>query len=118
MSSCSPANSWVSVGLGRGSIANRPAACSQGDVYFGTDAAAGQNLFFCTATNGWTQMMVGSGGMANPMTTLGDSMYAGAGGAAMRLSGNTTTTRKFLTQTGTGSVSAAPAWGDGRLGPM
>ncbi len=111
LSSCSTANSWVSVGLGRGSIANRPAACSQGDVYFGTDAAAGQNLFFCTATNGWTQMTVGSGGMANPMTTLGDFMYARAGGAAMRLSGNTTTTRKFLTQTGTGSVSAAPAWG-------
>lgn len=111
LSSCSTANTWVSVGVGRGTISSRPAVCSQGDVYFGTDAAAGQNLFFCTATNGWTQMTVGSGGMANPMTTLGDSMYAGAGGAAMRLSGNTTTTRKFLTQTGTGSVSAAPAWG-------
>ena len=111
LSSCSMANSWVSVGLGRGSIASRPAGCSQGDVYFGTDAAAGQNLFFCTATNGWTQMVVGSGGMTSPMTTLGDSMYAGAGGAATRLSGNTTTTKKFLTQTGTGSVSAAPTWG-------
>lgn len=109
--SCSAANSWGSVGLGRGSIASRPAACSQGDVYFGTDAAAGQNLFFCTATNSWTQMTVGSGGMTSPMTTLGDVMYAGAGGAAMRLSGNTTTSRRFLTQTGTGSVSAAPAWG-------
>jgi hypothetical protein len=28
-----------------------------------------------------------------------------------KLSGNTTTTKKFLTQTGTGSGSAAPAWG-------
>ncbi len=111
LSSCSASNSWVSVGLGRGTIANRPAVCSQGDVYFGTDAAAGQNLFFCTVTNGWTQMTAGSGGMTNPMTTLGDSIYAGAGGTTMRLSGNTTTTRKFLTQTGTGSVSAAPAWG-------
>lgn len=41
--------------------------------------------------------------------TLGDILYR-AGGVWQRLAGNTTTTKKFLSQTGTGSVSAAPAW--------
>ena len=45
------------------------------------------------------------------MTTLGDLLYEDATPAAARLAGNTTTTKKFLTQTGTGSVSAPPAWG-------
>lgn len=46
----------------------------------------------------------------SPMTTLGDLIYGGTSGAGTRLAGNTTSTRKFLRQTGTGSVSAAPAW--------
>lgn len=49
-----------------------------------------------------------SGSFANPMTTLGDIIYGGASGAATRLAGNTTTTRQFYSQTGTGSASAAP----------
>jgi hypothetical protein len=110
LSGCSSTNAWISVGFGRGTTTNRPAACGPGDIYFGTDAAAGQNLFFCTATNSWTQMAAGGGGSSNPMTTLGDIIFGGAGGAATRLSGNTTATKQFLTQTGTGSVSAAPAW--------
>lgn len=48
--------------------------------------------------------------LANPMTTLGDSIYGAGSGVATRLAGNTTTTRNFLRQTGNGSVSAAPAW--------
>lgn len=51
------------------------------------------------------------GGMTNPMTTLGDIIYEDATPAPARLAGNATGTKKFLTQTGTGSVSAAPAWG-------
>lgn len=49
--------------------------------------------------------------LSNPMTTLGDIIYENATPAATRLAGNTTATKNFLTQTGTGSVSAAPAWG-------
>lgn len=52
-----------------------------------------------------------SGGFSNPMTTLGDIMYEDATPQAVRLAGNTTSTKKFLTQTGTGTISAAPAWG-------
>lgn len=45
------------------------------------------------------------------MTTLGDMIYENATPAPARLAGNTTGTKNFLTQTGTGAVSAAPAWG-------
>jgi hypothetical protein len=44
-----------------------------------------------------------------PTTTLGDLIYSD-GTNNVRLAGNTTTTRRFLRQTGTGTVSAAPAW--------
>jgi hypothetical protein len=43
------------------------------------------------------------------LTTLGDMLYRN-GSDLQRLAGNTTSTRKFLQQTGTGSASAAPAW--------
>lgn len=45
-----------------------------------------------------------------PMTTLGDTTYENATPSAVRLAGNTTTTKMMLSQTGTGSVSAAPVW--------
>lgn len=53
----------------------------------------------------------GGGGSTLPLTTLGDMLYENATPAAARLAGNTSSTKNFLTQTGTGSVSAAPAWG-------
>ena len=48
--------------------------------------------------------------LSNPMTTLGDIIYENASPAPARLAGNTTATKKFLVQTGTGSVSATPGW--------
>lgn len=49
---------------------------------------------------------------ANPMNAVGDVVYGGTAGAATRLAPNTTTTRKFLTETGTGSAGQAPVWTD------
>ena len=46
----------------------------------------------------------------DPMTTLGDTMYEDATPAPARLPGNTTAIRKFLRQTGTGTISAVPTW--------
>ena len=47
----------------------------------------------------------------NPLTTLGDTLYSNASGAAVRLAGNTSATQKFLSQTGDGfGNSAAPSW--------
>ncbi len=42
---------------------------------------------------------------------LGAVHYQSANNATALLAGNITTTKQFLTQTGTGSISAAPAWG-------
>lgn len=47
--------------------------------------------------------------MAAPI--LGDLLYR-AVSLWTRLAGNTSTTRKFLRQTGTGAASTAPAWDD------
>lgn len=45
-----------------------------------------------------------------PLTALGDMVYANSTPALTRLQGNTTAALNVLTQTGTGSASAAPAW--------
>ena len=58
-----------------GSSASRPTACTQGQIHFATDVAAGQHLYFCTVTGApgvWTLM---SGSAAGSMT-------AGAGAPA------------------------------------
>jgi hypothetical protein len=47
----------------------------------------------------------------SPVTTLGDLIYGSATNTNARLAGNTTTTKNFLVQTGTGTASAAPSWG-------
>ena len=52
-----------------------------------------------------------NGGTGLSSYTLGDTVYASAANTLSTLAGNTTTTKKFLVQTGTGSASAAPVWG-------
>lgn len=46
----------------------------------------------------------------SPMTTLGDLIYGSTSGAGTRLAGSTSSSKVFLSQTGTGTVSAAPSW--------
>src|SRR5574340_903691 len=55
------------------------ASCTQGEIYFRTDATAGQNLYFCTAANAWTQMTAtGSGGAeVSGLRLLSQSAYYG-----------------------------------------
>lgn len=50
------------------------------------------------------------GGTGVTSYRLGDLLYGLATGVLAKLTGNTTTTRKFLRQTGDGTNSAAPAW--------
>ena len=59
---------------------------------------------------GGSKITEGFGGTNQSTYTLGDLLYASAANTLSKLTGNTTSTRKFLRQTGTGSVSAAPAW--------
>jgi hypothetical protein len=40
-----------------GGLAGLPASCTVGDVYFATDQPAGQQLYDCSATDTWTQIV-------------------------------------------------------------
>jgi hypothetical protein len=51
-----------------------------------------------------------NGGTNNSSYTTGDTLYSSAANTLAKLAGNTTTTQKFLSQTGNGSASAAPVW--------
>jgi hypothetical protein len=66
-----------------GATAAKPSTCTTGELYFATDATAGQNWYSCTATNTWTQQQ--TGGLSNPMTTPGDLIVGGASGVPSRL---------------------------------
>jgi hypothetical protein len=89
-----------------------------------SNPSAGNVAFNFTGT-----LPIGSGGTGqttagaafnalSPMTTLGDVIYGGTAGAGTRLAGNTTATKQYFTQTGTGSVSAAPAWAQGAFADL
>lgn len=80
-------------------------------------AAASSDIIGLFSTCSGTQYLGADGachtpssGFTNPMTTLGDIMYEDATPVAARLAGNTTSTKKYLSQTGTGTISAVPAW--------
>jgi len=66
-----------------------------------------------SVTNGSGTIAIAGSGLSNPMTTLGDTIYENSTPAPARLAGNTGTRRQYLSQTGTGSISAAPAWVNG-----
>lgn len=86
----------------------------------GTPASA--LLKAVSITAGWSgQLSIARGGTGQsnavaafdalaPTTTLGDIIYHD-GTDNVRLAGNTVNSKYFLTQTGTGTVSAAPSWG-------
>ncbi len=83
-------------------------------TYDGTDFVLGAALNGAlVATNNLSDVSnsVASFDNISPVTTLGDIIYRDASNNA-RLAGNTTTTKKFLSQIGTGAVSAAPVWDD------
>jgi hypothetical protein len=49
-----------------GATASLPGTCAVGDVYFANDATAGQNLYYCTSVNTFTQQLNSGTGGANP----------------------------------------------------
>jgi hypothetical protein len=71
--------------------------------------ALGTGILKNTTTTGVLSIAT-SADLPTPMTALGDLTYGGASGVRTRLQGNTTSTKKFLRQTGDGTNSAAPAW--------
>jgi hypothetical protein len=60
----------------------------------------------------WNGTAIGPvyGGTGLTSYVLGDTLYASAANTLAALAGNTTAVKQYLSQTGTGAVSAAPAW--------
>lgn len=84
-------SSLTSVGtIGTGTWQGTSVGIAYGGTGAGTASAAFNNL--------------------SPATTLGDIIYASGTNTNTRLAGNTTSSKQFLTQTGNGTISAAPAW--------
>lgn len=53
-----------------GFVGSLPGTCNAGDLFFAIDALAGRNLFFCTGSNTWTQMVGPYVGGSDPGCTL------------------------------------------------
>jgi hypothetical protein len=51
-----------------------------------------------------------NGGTGQSGYTTGDTLYSSATNTLAKLPGNTTTTKKFLSQTGNGTTAGVPAW--------
>lgn len=64
------------------------------------------------ATGTWSATAIGptKGGTNQTSYATGDTLYASASNTLSKLSGNTTSTVNYLSQTGNGSTSAAPVW--------
>ncbi len=56
-----------------GASANKPASCTTGEMYFATDATAGQNWYYCTAPNTWTPQTAGGGGPGGGLADPGSN---------------------------------------------
>ncbi len=84
------------------------------DLQLRSDFAATCNLPTDDTSQTWrvtgAQMSTFFKAAIAPIAALGDLLYGAAAGAPTALAGNITLVKKVLTQTGTGSVSAAPAW--------
>lgn len=94
------------------STAYAPSTGSSSIVTLGTIATGtwtGSTIGISYGGTGATSKAAGFNALS-PVTTLGDLIYGDAANSNTRLAGNITATKKFLTQTGTGTVSAPPGW--------
>jgi hypothetical protein len=64
------------------------------------------------STGTWSATAISEikGGTGQTTYTMGDMLYSSSANTLFKLAGNTTAAKQFLTQTGTGTVSAAPVW--------
>jgi hypothetical protein len=109
---------------GKGYLINGTSVLSATTLGTGVTASSLTSVGTLTAGSlgaGFTTVAIAQGGTGqttasaafnalSPITTLGDLIIGSGTNTATRLPGNTTTTRQFLSQTGTGSASAAPDW--------
>jgi hypothetical protein len=62
----------------KGTTAGKPATCTVGEEYFATDATAGQNMFYCTSTNTWTQQLNSGASAVTSVSLNGGGPQTGA----------------------------------------
>jgi predicted heme/steroid binding protein len=86
-------------------IASTPVT-SSGTITIDIATASGSSNGLLSSTD-WTTF---NSKLNNPFSALGQMIYSNAIGAALIVAPNTTTTRQFLSMTGTGTVGAAPQW--------
>jgi hypothetical protein len=95
-------NTWSKLALG---------AANRSLVVNGSGTQVEWNAVSLNAANAVSGVLSETnGGTNNSSYVLGDTLYSSAANTLAKLSGNTTTTKKFLGQTGTGAVSQAPVW--------
>lgn len=112
------APAWSSVSksdVGLSSVENTALSTWAGSTNITTLGTVTSGTWSATAiavTKGGTGQTTSSAGFnaLSPVTTLGDLIYGDGANSNARLAGNVTSTKKFLRQTGTGTISAAPAW--------
>lgn len=99
------------VDINGGAIDGTPigsASASTGAFTTVTGTWSGNPIAIASGGTGATTKTAGFNALS-PLTTLGDTAYHD-GTNSVRLAGNTTTSKQFLAQTGTGAASAAPSW--------
>lgn len=92
-----------------------PATCAVGEMFYDTDATAGQNIYGCTATNTWTLESGGGGGVTETIVfrTLCQNTIAGPNFSTPATNAPTFT---CVTGANAGDVSTAiTAWNFGTL---
>lgn len=79
-----------------------PATCAVGELFFETDAVAGQNLWLATATNVWTQLIAsgGAGNVTAAGTLTANLPVIGAGTTAVAVGTRSGNTTEFVSQSG------------------
>ena len=95
-------NAWSKLGLG---AAYKSLVVNAGGTQLEWNAVALDQSAAISGALGAT-----NGGTGQSAYALGDTLYSSATNTIAKLSGNTTTTKQYLSQTGTGSASAAPSW--------
>lgn len=84
---------------------------ADGKMWIGNAAGTANVLIASLGFGDHTGAVAVTQGGTNITTyATGDLLYSSATNTLAKLAGNTTTTKQFLSQTGTGSASQAPAW--------
>lgn len=71
----------------KGAAGSIPGTCIQSDLYFATDATAGQQIYECSATNTWTQQLNSGGGSGLNQLTGDVTAGPGTGSQAATVKG-------------------------------